>query len=316
MVLVPNPTYPIHSASVVISGGQLVSIPLAPDRDFFEDLHNLTELIRPRPKMLIISFPHNPTTRCVDLDFFNRSWPTPEARSLYRPRFRLRRPGLRRLRGPQHPAGARRQGSGGGDSSPCPRVTTWPAGAWASAWATPSDPRPDPHQELPGLRGVPAHPDRLHHRPQRAPRLRAADVDVYRERRDTLVTGLNNIGWDWKRPRPPCSCGPRFPSVTGPGIGGVQQADAHQGGQGGGVAGIGLRGVGRRFVRFALVENVHRTNQAIRGLRHVLRQSPEELGLPAAAKKDAEPAHAGSGTAGPFGASLKSPTVRNIYEEG
>ena len=72
VVLVPNPTYPIHSASVVISGGQLVSIPLAHDRDFFEDLANITELIRPRPTMLIISFPHNPTTRCVDLDFFKR----------------------------------------------------------------------------------------------------------------------------------------------------------------------------------------------------------------------------------------------------
>ncbi|HZK13986.1 MAG TPA: aminotransferase class I/II-fold pyridoxal phosphate-dependent enzyme, partial [Desulfobaccales bacterium] len=70
VVLVPNPTYPIHSASVVLSGGQLVSIPLSPDRDFFADLGNITELIRPRPTMLIISFPHNPTTRCVDLDFF------------------------------------------------------------------------------------------------------------------------------------------------------------------------------------------------------------------------------------------------------
>ncbi|HZE22120.1 MAG TPA: aminotransferase class I/II-fold pyridoxal phosphate-dependent enzyme, partial [Desulfobaccales bacterium] len=72
VVLVPNPTYPIHSASVVISGGQLVSIPLSPDRDFFADLETITELIRPRPTMLIISFPHNPTTRCVDLDFFKR----------------------------------------------------------------------------------------------------------------------------------------------------------------------------------------------------------------------------------------------------
>ena len=72
VVLVPNPTYPIHSASVVISGGQLVSIPLAHDRDFFADLETITELIRPRPTMLIISFPHNPTTRCVDLEFFKR----------------------------------------------------------------------------------------------------------------------------------------------------------------------------------------------------------------------------------------------------
>jgi alanine-synthesizing transaminase len=49
--------------------------------------------------------------------------------------------------------------------------------------------------------------------------------------------------------------------------------------------GLGFGEWGDEYVRFALVENVHRTNQAIRGLRHVLRQSPEELGLPAAPAK-------------------------------
>src|SRR3990172_1164285 len=49
VVLVPNPTYPIHSASVVIAGGNLVSIPLTPGRDFFDDLSRITEYIRPRP---------------------------------------------------------------------------------------------------------------------------------------------------------------------------------------------------------------------------------------------------------------------------
>ncbi len=72
VVLVPNPTYPIHAYSVVIAGADLVSIPLDPDRDFFEDMSTITRLIRPRPKMLIISYPHNPTTMVVDLEFFKK----------------------------------------------------------------------------------------------------------------------------------------------------------------------------------------------------------------------------------------------------
>jgi alanine-synthesizing transaminase len=70
VVFVPNPTYPIHTYSVIIAGGDLRSIPLSPDSDFFADLTSATKLTWPQPKMLIISYPHNPTTRVVDLGFF------------------------------------------------------------------------------------------------------------------------------------------------------------------------------------------------------------------------------------------------------
>jgi len=72
IVLVPNPTYPIHPYSVIIAGGDVRSIPIGPDRDFFADLTSATKLTWPQPKMLIISYPHNPTTRVVDLEFFER----------------------------------------------------------------------------------------------------------------------------------------------------------------------------------------------------------------------------------------------------
>ncbi|MEJ5348464.1 MAG: alanine transaminase [Desulfosoma sp.] len=72
VVFSPNPTYPIHPYSVVIAGGDLRSIPIAPDRDFFEDLQIAAKQTWPRPKMLIISFPHNPTTAVVDLPFFEK----------------------------------------------------------------------------------------------------------------------------------------------------------------------------------------------------------------------------------------------------
>src|SRR5436190_23000646 len=71
-VLVPNPTYPIHSYSVVIADGDLRSVPLTPDGDFFARLEETAKLSWPKAKMLILSFPHNPTTMCVDRGFFEK----------------------------------------------------------------------------------------------------------------------------------------------------------------------------------------------------------------------------------------------------
>jgi alanine-synthesizing transaminase len=72
VVFVPTPAYPIHPYSVIIAGGDLRTIPLIKGRDFFEDLQNAMRQTWPKPKMLIISFPHNPTTRVVELDFFEK----------------------------------------------------------------------------------------------------------------------------------------------------------------------------------------------------------------------------------------------------
>ena len=70
VVLVPSPTYPIHPYSVVIAGGDLRSVPLLPGGDFLDELLTAIRQTWPQPKMLIISFPHNPTTICVEKDFF------------------------------------------------------------------------------------------------------------------------------------------------------------------------------------------------------------------------------------------------------
>ena len=69
-VLVPNPTYPIHSSSVVIADGDLRSVPMIPGDDFFARLQEAAKLSWPKAKLLILSFPHNPTTMCVERDFF------------------------------------------------------------------------------------------------------------------------------------------------------------------------------------------------------------------------------------------------------
>src|SRR5215471_16264684 len=72
VVLCPTPTYPIHQYSVIIANGDLRSVPLVPGQDFFQNLVEATRQTWPKPKLLIINFPHNPTTEVVDLAFFER----------------------------------------------------------------------------------------------------------------------------------------------------------------------------------------------------------------------------------------------------
>ncbi len=71
-VLVPNPSYPIHPYGFVIAGADIRHVPLTADTDFFEELERAIKDSWPKPKMLILNFPGNPTTQCVELDFFEK----------------------------------------------------------------------------------------------------------------------------------------------------------------------------------------------------------------------------------------------------
>ncbi|MFN0161772.1 MAG: alanine transaminase [Burkholderiales bacterium] len=71
-VLVPNPSYPIHIYGAVIAGADIRSVRMTPDVDFFEELTRAIRECTPKPKMMILGFPSNPTAQCVDLGFFER----------------------------------------------------------------------------------------------------------------------------------------------------------------------------------------------------------------------------------------------------
>jgi len=71
-VLVPNPSYPIHIYGPVISGADIRHVPMTPESGFFEAVERAFKDTYPKPKMLIVNFPSNPTTQCVDLPFFER----------------------------------------------------------------------------------------------------------------------------------------------------------------------------------------------------------------------------------------------------
>jgi alanine-synthesizing transaminase len=71
-VLVPNPSYPIHIYGAIIAGADIRSVRMTPDVDFFEELQRAIRESIPKPKMMILGFPSNPTALCVELDFFER----------------------------------------------------------------------------------------------------------------------------------------------------------------------------------------------------------------------------------------------------
>lgn len=71
-VLVPNPSYPIHIYGAVIAGANIRSVPMIPGVDFFEEIERAVKEAIPKPKMMILGFPSNPTAQCVELGFFER----------------------------------------------------------------------------------------------------------------------------------------------------------------------------------------------------------------------------------------------------
>jgi len=71
-VLVPNPSYPIHIYGAIIAGADIRSVRMTPDVDFFDELQRAIKECTPKPKMMILGFPSNPTAQCVELDFFER----------------------------------------------------------------------------------------------------------------------------------------------------------------------------------------------------------------------------------------------------
>src|SRR5688572_5718010 len=71
-VLVPNPSYPIHIYGAIIAGADIRSVRMTPGVDFFSELERAIRELIPKPKMLVLGFPSNPTAKCVDLPFFER----------------------------------------------------------------------------------------------------------------------------------------------------------------------------------------------------------------------------------------------------
>jgi alanine-synthesizing transaminase len=272
-VLVPNPTYPIHSYSVVIADGDLRSVPLAGSADdFFARLQETARLAWPKAKLLILSFPHNPTTMCVDVAFFERVVAfAREHRLMVVHDFAYADFAFDGYRPPSFlsVAGAKDVGVEIFSTSKSYNMPGWRL-AFVCGNA----------RMIHALARIKSYLDYGGFQPIQIAGIIALEgdqsvvadiVEIHRRRRDVLVNGLNKIGWSVPKPKGTMFVWAPIPEPFRA-MGSLEFAKLLI--QEAKVAvspGIGFGEYGEGYVRFALVENEQRTRQALRGLKSLTR---------------------------------------------
>jgi alanine-synthesizing transaminase len=274
VVLTPTPTYPIHPYSVIIAGGEVRGIPLRQDSEFFEDLTGAFRQTLPRPKILILSFPHNPTTAVVDLAFFKKVVAFAKENNLYvvhdlayadicfdgykAPSF-LQVPGAKDV---------------GVEFSTLSKSYNMPG--WRVGFCV-GNPK-----MVGALQKIKSYLDYGIFQPIQIAAIIALNgpqdcvrenVARYRNRRDALVDGLNRVGWKVEKPLATMFVWARIPEAYRD-LGSLEFSKLLLREAKVAVSpGIGFGEYGDDHVRFALVENEHRTRQAIRGIKKALKLS-------------------------------------------
>jgi alanine-synthesizing transaminase len=269
-VLVPNPTYPIHAYSVVIADGDLRSVPLTPDGDFFARLQETAKLAWPKARLLILSFPHNPTTMCVDRDFWVKVVDFAREHRLmvvhdfayadftydgYTPPSFLEVPGAKDVGVEIFSTSKSYNMPGWRLGFVCGNARMIHALARIKSYLDYGAFQPIQIAGIIALEGDPAIVRDI--------------VEVHRKRRDVLVDGLNKIGWSVAKPQGTMFVWAPIPD-TYRAMGSLEFSKLLI--QEAGVAvspGIGFGEYGEGYVRFALVENEQRIRQALRGLRQL-----------------------------------------------
>lgn len=268
VVMVPSPTYPIHPYSVVIAGGDLRSVPLLPGRDFFEDLLSAYRQTWPQPKMLIISFPHNPTNMVVDLEFMTKIVEFCREREIWL----VHDFAYADLTFDGYKAPSILQVPGAKDIAVelFSMSKSYSMAGWRLGY-TVGNP-----ELINALTRIKSYLDYGVFQPIQIAGIIALNgdqecvkeiVDVYRKRRDTLVTGLNRLGWQVDTPLATMFLWAKIPDRWLK-MGSVEFSKLLINEAKVAVSpGLGFGEYGDEYVRFALVENEHRINQAVRGLR-------------------------------------------------
>lgn len=272
VVLTPTPTYPIHMYSVIIAGGEVRGIELRQDSDFFDDLMRVYRQTLPRPGILVINFPHNPTTAVVDLEFFKKVVTFAKEHNVivihdlayadlvfdgYRAPSLLQVPEAKDI---------------GVEFFTLSKSYNMPG--WRVGFCVGS------REIIGALAKIKSYLDYGIFQPVQIASIIALNgsqdcvketVSRYQRRRDVLVGGLNRIGWGVEKPRATMFVWARIPAAYR-GMGSLEFSKMllHEAK----VAvspGIGFGEGGDEYVRFALVENEHRTRQAVRGIKKALK---------------------------------------------
>lgn len=276
-VLVPNPSYPVHPYGFVIADADVRHVPLTKDLDFFEELEKAIVNTWPKPKVLVINFPGNPTTECVDLEFFEKVIKMAKEHSIWV----VHDLAYADITFDGYEAPSILQVPGAKDiavefftMSKSYNMPGWRIGFCVG------------NPTLVGALGrIKSYLDYGMFTPVQVAAITALEGDqtcvaeiseMYRKRRDVLCEGLNSIGWKVTLPKATMFVWAKIPSqfehvgslefskqllkearvAVSPGVGFGQYGDDH--------------------VRFALIENEHRTRQALRGIRKMFKNQSME----------------------------------------
>ncbi|HEY6130865.1 MAG TPA: alanine transaminase [Halioglobus sp.] len=272
-ILVPNPSYPIHPYGFVISGADIRHVPMGENEDdFFAELEKAIQTSWPRPKMLVLNFPSNPTAQCVELEFYERVIKVAREHSIWVIQDLAYAdlcydgyvaPSILQVEG------AREVAVEFFSMSKSYNMPGWRIGFCCG------------NKTLIGaLARMKSYLDYGMFTPIQVAAIAALEGDqscvtqisaMYQSRRDVLCSGLNAVGWPVTPPKATMFVWAQIPEFYRE-MGSVEfskklLADAK-------VAvspGIGFGEYGEGYVRFGLIENEHRTRQAIRSIKRMIK---------------------------------------------
>ena len=271
LILTPNPAYPIHPYGFIIAGADIRHVPMGHDRDYFEEVQKAVRDSWPRPKILVVNFPSNPTAQVVDLDFYVKLVDFARENDLivisdiayaeitfdgYQCPSIMQVPGAKDVAVEFY------------SLSKTYNMPGWRMGFMVG------------NREIVGaLAKIKSYLDYGTFQPLQIAACAALNGPqdcveqirgMYQSRRDVLIDGMHKMGWMAERPKASMFVWAEIPDEFKE-MGSLEFSKRLL--KEGGVAvspGIGFGDYGDHYVRIALIENEHRTRQALRGMRHFL----------------------------------------------
>lgn len=272
-VLVPNPSYPIHIYGAVIAGANIRSVPMVPGVDFFDEIEKAVRESIPKPKMMILGFPSNPTAQCVDLSFFERIVALAREHGILVVHDLAYAditfdgyvaPSIMQVEG------AREVAVEFFTMSKSYNMAGWRIGFMVGNESL-----------VNALARIKSYHDYGTFTPIQVAAIAALEgpqdcvkevVEQYRRRRDVLAKGLHEAGWMVDVPKASMYIWAKIPEFYKD-IGSLEFAKRLLSDAKVAVSpGIGFGEYGDNYVRFALIENEQRTRQAVRGIKEMFRK--------------------------------------------
>jgi len=272
-VLVQNPSYPIHPYGFVISGADIRHVPMVNEESFFLELDKAIATTWPKPKMLVINFPSNPTAQCVELDFFVRIVSMAKEHKIWV----IHDLAYADLCYDGYRAPSILQVDGALDVaveffslSKSYNMPGWRVGFCCGN-----------HELVGALTRIKSYLDYGMFTPIQVAAIAALEGDqecvsetasIYEARRDVLCSGLKNVGWPVVPPKATMFVWAPIPDFYSS-MGSLEFSKKLLNEAQIAVSpGVGFGKFGEGYVRFGLIENEHRSRQAIRNIKRMFRQ--------------------------------------------